>query len=115
MKTPLSVDKIACSQVSGGPFVGDRLWSRLGIGRLAQAALNVSAVDLRRRLWNVARKNFQLYGLEGDLREANAEDLPFESNSFDIVASFGVLQQTESTPASDIRGVCGCSNPAAKR
>ncbi|HNR67313.1 MAG TPA: class I SAM-dependent methyltransferase [bacterium] len=63
----------------------------------AQAGMNVSAVDLSPAALELARKNFQLYGLEGDLREANAEDLPFESNSFDIVASFGVLHQTEST------------------
>ena len=63
----------------------------------AQAGMNVSAVDLSKGALQLARKNFDYHELQADLREGNAEKLPFEENSFDIVASFGVLHQTEST------------------
>jgi ubiquinone/menaquinone biosynthesis C-methylase UbiE len=63
----------------------------------AQQGMNVSAIDLSPAAIELAKKNFKYRTLEADLQVGNAEDLPFEGNTFDIVASFGVLHQTQST------------------
>jgi ubiquinone/menaquinone biosynthesis C-methylase UbiE len=45
----------------------------------------------------LAQKNFEHNKLEADFKHGSAEELPFDDNTFDIVASLGVLHQTEST------------------
>ncbi len=63
----------------------------------AKAGMNVSSVDLSTAAIELAKKNLEYNHVTADIREGNGEELPFEDNSFDIVASFGVLHQTEST------------------
>ncbi len=63
----------------------------------AQAGMRVHAIDLSEAALVLARRNLEHHQLQADLRWGNAEDIPFPDNSFDIVASFGVLHQTEST------------------
>ncbi|MBD3374902.1 methyltransferase domain-containing protein [candidate division KSB1 bacterium] len=63
----------------------------------AKAGMNVSAVDLSSEAIELAKKNLHHNNVSADIRVGNAEHLPFEDNTFDIVASFGVLHQTEST------------------
>jgi SAM-dependent methyltransferase len=53
----------------------------------ARAGASVSAVDLTPELLDVARHNAQLAGVEVDWHEGDAEALPFEPNSFDVVLS----------------------------
>jgi SAM-dependent methyltransferase len=53
--------------------------------------------DLSRNSLTLAREGFRLEGLRGAFTEADAEDLPFLSGSFDVVYSHGVLHHTPDT------------------
>ena len=73
-----------------------------GIGTdLAQFALggaHVTGIDLGQDQVDLTRLNFQQRGLGcEELKVANAENLPFEDESFDLVFSFGVLHHTPDT------------------
>ncbi|HJU69142.1 MAG TPA: class I SAM-dependent methyltransferase [Gemmatimonadaceae bacterium] len=50
-----------------------------------------TGVDLTDRGVNLTRERLGLEGLTADVRRADAENLPFEDNSFDVVYSNGVL------------------------
>jgi ubiquinone/menaquinone biosynthesis C-methylase UbiE len=63
----------------------------------AKAGMKVNSIDLSENALKLAKKNVEHNQVDVDLRHANAEDLPFEDNTFDIVVSFGVLHQTQST------------------
>jgi ubiquinone/menaquinone biosynthesis C-methylase UbiE len=65
-------------------------WARSGPRRLAGIDLTPSAVT-----WTAQR--LDAYGLTSDLREADAENLPFPDNSFGIVYSWGVLHHSPDT------------------
>lgn len=63
----------------------------------AQAGMQVSAIDLSEAALELAKGNVKHNKLTADLKWGNAEEIPFADNTFDIVASFGVLHQTQST------------------
>ena len=63
----------------------------------AKAGMKVHSIDLSTAALDLAKKNFEHNGLTADLQWGNAEQIPFEDNTFDIVTSLGVLHQTEST------------------
>jgi ubiquinone/menaquinone biosynthesis C-methylase UbiE len=63
----------------------------------AKGSAEYTGVDLTEKAVSVARKRFEIYGYQGESQTADAEDLPFESESFDIVYSFGVLHHTPDT------------------
>jgi len=65
--------------------------------RWAQAGMDVHGIDLSQAALDLARKNLALKSLTAELQPGNAEELPYEDDSFDIVASLGVLHQTQST------------------
>ena len=69
-----------------------------GIGidlvRFARGGAVVTGVDLAETAIDLAKKNFELNGLSGDLRVGNGEALEFEDNAFDVVYAHGVLQYT---------------------
>lgn len=50
-----------------------------------------TGVDLTERGVSLTKERLALEGLTADVRQADAENLPFESNAFDIVYSNGVL------------------------
>jgi SAM-dependent methyltransferase len=64
---------------------------------LADARANVTAVDLTPTAVDLTRKRLELHGLAADVREADAENLPFADASFDFVWSWGVIHHSEST------------------
>jgi ubiquinone/menaquinone biosynthesis C-methylase UbiE len=64
---------------------------------LAEAGANVAAVDLTPTAVELTRKRLELHGLSADVREADAEHLPFPDDSFDFVWSWGVIHHSEST------------------
>lgn len=68
----------------------------------ARAGANYTGVDLTEASIQLVGRRFALEGLEGDLRTADAERLPFADESFDLVYSHGVLHHTP-----DTRGAIG--------
>ena len=67
---------------------------------LAQFARNgarVTDIDLAAGHLRLAEENFHLRGLSGRFIHHDAESLPFEDRSFDIVYSNGVLHHTPNT------------------
>jgi SAM-dependent methyltransferase len=66
--------------------------------RFARAGANVTGVDLTEHSAKLVARRLELEGLDGEVRLADAEALPFEDNSFDRVYSWGVLMVTPDTP-----------------
>jgi SAM-dependent methyltransferase len=64
---------------------------------LAAAGARVSAVDLTPTAVELTRRRLELAGLHADVREADAESLPYADGSFDFVWSWGVIHHSEST------------------
>lgn len=85
--------------VSFASFRGKRVLEvGCGIGvdlvRFARQGAIVTGIDLSRTAIDLARKNFALRGLAGDLRVMNGEAMEFEGESFDAVYAHGVIQYT---------------------
>lgn len=57
-----------------------------------------TGVDLTEHGIALTRERLALEGLDADLRVADAENLPFEDETFDIVYSYGVLHHSPDTP-----------------
>lgn len=53
--------------------------------------------DLTERAIEMTRRRFQLFNLTSELKVANAENLPYPSNYFDIVYSWGVIHHSPNT------------------
>jgi 2-polyprenyl-3-methyl-5-hydroxy-6-metoxy-1,4-benzoquinol methylase len=72
-----------------------------GIGtdlvRFAKHGAIVTGIDLAEVSIELARKNFALNGVSGDLQMMNGEHLQFDTGSFDVVYAHGVLQYTSGT------------------
>jgi len=69
---------------------------------LANYALNgaeVTGVDLTPRHVSLARQHLEEMGLRAEVREGDAEALPFEDSSYDRVSSNGVLHHTPNIDA----------------
>jgi ubiquinone/menaquinone biosynthesis C-methylase UbiE len=64
----------------------------IDLARFAQQAARVTGVDLAEVSIDLARRNFALHGLSGDLQVMNGECLQFHDSSFDVVYAHGVLQ-----------------------
>src|SRR5436190_21829704 len=64
---------------------------------LAEAGARLSAVDLTPTAVELTRRRLELHGLEADVREADAESLPFPDESFDFVWSLGVIHHSQDT------------------
>jgi SAM-dependent methyltransferase len=67
--------------------------------RFARAGAVYTGVDLTDAAVTLARQRFELEGLSGDFRVADAERLDFADDSFDLVYSHGVLHHTPDTVA----------------
>jgi len=63
----------------------------------AKGGANVTAIDLTSQAVDLTRTYLDIEGLSANVRRASAEDLPFPDNTFDLVASSGVLHHTEDT------------------
>ena len=53
-----------------------------------------TGIDLSDVSIKTCLKHFELYGLSGNIINADVENLPFEDDSFDIIYSWGVLHHT---------------------
>jgi ubiquinone/menaquinone biosynthesis C-methylase UbiE len=59
---------------------------------------SLTGIDLTHRAIEHTRRRLSLDGLESDLRQSDAENLPFPDASFDVVYSWGVLHHSPDTP-----------------
>lgn len=62
--------------------------------RWVRAGADAAGIDLTHRAVTLTRARLADEGLTGDVRQADAEQLPFEEGTFDIVWSWGVLHHT---------------------
>jgi SAM-dependent methyltransferase len=67
--------------------------------QFAKAGANYTGVDLTEAAVELAKLRFELFGLPGRFQIADAENLDFASESFDLVYSHGVLHHTPDTAA----------------
>lgn len=81
--------------------------------QFAQAGANYTGVDLTEAAIELARKRFELFGLPGEFRTADAEQLDFPDESFDLVYSHGVLHHTPDV-ASAVREIHRVLRPGGK-
>src|SRR3712207_5143608 len=65
--------------------------------QFARAGAAYTGVDLTEAAVQLARRRFELEGLPGEFRVADAERLDFADDSFDLVYSHGVLHHTPDT------------------
>lgn len=65
--------------------------------QFAKAGAIYTGVDLTDAAVELARKRFELFDLPGTFRTADAENLDFADESFDLVYSHGVLHHTPDT------------------
>ncbi|HKO45390.1 MAG TPA: class I SAM-dependent methyltransferase [Pyrinomonadaceae bacterium] len=65
--------------------------------QFAQAGADYTGVDLTEAAVELARKRFEIFGVPGKFQTADAEQLQFDDNSFDLVYSHGVLHHTPDT------------------
>lgn len=65
--------------------------------QFARAGAHYTGVDLTEAAVELARRRFELFDLVGEFRTADAENLDFADESFDLVYSHGVLHHTPDT------------------
>ncbi|PIQ78708.1 hypothetical protein COV82_00065 [Candidatus Peregrinibacteria bacterium CG11_big_fil_rev_8_21_14_0_20_46_8] len=78
--------------------------------QFARLGAIVSGIDLTPTSIEMTKKRMEMEGLHSDLHIADAEALPFEDNTFDIVYSFGVLHHTPDTQRA-IHEICRVLKP----
>lgn len=66
----------------------------------AMQGARVTAVDLNPVAVEQTRRRFEVFGLEGEILEADGEELPFPDDTFDYVYSWGVLHHSPNTQKS---------------
>jgi SAM-dependent methyltransferase len=65
--------------------------------QFARAGANYTGVDLTEAAVSLAQRNFEWQNLAGEFRTADAENLDFAGETFDLVYSHGVLHHTPDT------------------
>jgi ubiquinone/menaquinone biosynthesis C-methylase UbiE len=73
--------------------------SGIAVQLFAEAGANVTAVDLTPWAVETTRRRLEAFGLEANVQEADAERLPFDDASFDLVFSWGVIHHTSDMEA----------------
>jgi len=59
--------------------------------QFARAGAEVYGIDLSQHSVELTRKHLELYGLQAEINQGDGEDLPFPSDYFDLVYSWGVV------------------------
>jgi ubiquinone/menaquinone biosynthesis C-methylase UbiE len=67
------------------------------LAKYALEGADVYGIDITQAGVELCRKRFNLLNLNGDFRVADAQEIPFEDNSFDCVCSMGVLHHVPDT------------------
>ncbi|MFN2596747.1 MAG: class I SAM-dependent methyltransferase [Pyrinomonadaceae bacterium] len=81
--------------------------------QFARAGADYTGVDLTDAAVALARGNFELQNLAGEFRTADAENLDFADETFDLVYSHGVLHHTPDT-ARAVREIHRVLKPAGR-
>jgi len=81
--------------------------------QFAKAGADYTGIDLTDAAIELAEKRFELFELPGSFRTADAENLDFADNTFDVVYSHGVLHHTPDT-AGAIKEVHRVLKPGGK-
>lgn len=68
--------------------------------QFARGGARCTGIDLTPRSIEITRHRFKLYGADGNFMLSDGEHLPFQSESFDVVYSNGVLHHTPDTAGS---------------
>lgn len=90
----------------------------IGLGadhqKLAESGAILYGIDLTERAIMHTKKRFEIFGLSSTLQVADAENLPFSDNSFDMVYSWGVLHHSPNTvkAVSEVRRVLNIGGTA---
>jgi ubiquinone/menaquinone biosynthesis C-methylase UbiE len=75
----------------------------LGLGtdhlQWARAGAEVYGVDLTQAAVDITSRRLTMYGFVPNVQTANAENLPFKNDSFDLVYSWGVIHHSENPQA----------------
>jgi ubiquinone/menaquinone biosynthesis C-methylase UbiE len=82
--------------------------SGIAVQLFAEAGANVTAIDLTPWAVETTRARLDAFGLDGEVLEADGENLPFAEASFDLVFSWGVIHHTSdmSRALSELVRVC---------
>jgi len=62
--------------------------------QFARAGANLYGLDLTKKSVELIKKRLRVYNLKGNVQQGDVENLPFSSNQFDLVYSWGVLHHT---------------------
>lgn len=81
--------------------------------QFALAGAEYTGIDLTEAAIDLARRRFELFDLAGTFRTADAENLDFPNDSFDLVYSHGVLHHTPDT-ARAVREIHRVLRPGGK-
>jgi ubiquinone/menaquinone biosynthesis C-methylase UbiE len=65
--------------------------------QLAEAGAILSGIDLTERAIGHTKRRFELFNLQSNLQTADAENLPFDNETFDAVYSWGVIHHSPNT------------------
>ena len=99
MKTTLP----GCANSSTSALMLGRKLLEVGVGQgtdlvqFAKGGAEVSGIDITQRHLELAARNFAVRHMHAKLAYATAAAIPFESDFFDVVYSFGVLHHTNDT------------------
>jgi SAM-dependent methyltransferase len=65
---------------------------------LTKAGAEFFAIDLAPKSVIITKRRFKIFGLNGDVIQADAENIPFPDQSFDYIWSWGVIHHSPDTP-----------------
>ncbi|HUP33391.1 MAG TPA: methyltransferase domain-containing protein [Gaiellaceae bacterium] len=96
---PWMPDALGYDETSGLRVLDVGCGQGIDVYRYALAGADATGVDLTPRHVKLARLHLEEMGLEAEIVQGDAEQLPFADASFDRVSSNGVLHHTPDMPA----------------
>lgn len=100
------------------PYWRDRRVLEIGVGlgadhqRFVEAGAQACGIDLTPRAVKLCRQRLAAFGLDSDVEVGDAEQLPYEADTFDLVWSWGVLHHSPD-PSAAVREIHRVLKPGA--